>query len=208
MSGFIFVLVSIFVILSLFYVFVSLFNFINSDKIERAHYLKFLDEKLKEITPERLLTKAEAAAMSDFYGEPIEAKEPVYRISGSFGPFLIRDEKWGKPARLRRFFERFEIDIDIVKQLEFCIDENNTVEFILPARQRGALAVSIDDSFNVVSHRDLDKIGQTQYHLEETDVQVTYDEYCRANIDKRRIPSLFVALLLMAYPFVDNTFIG
>ncbi|WP_024609662.1 hypothetical protein, partial [Pseudoalteromonas sp. TB64] len=68
MSGFLFVLVSIFVILSLFYVFVSLFNFINSDKIERAHYLKFLDEKLKEITPERLLTKAEAAAMSDFYG--------------------------------------------------------------------------------------------------------------------------------------------
>ncbi|WP_166113672.1 hypothetical protein [Pseudoalteromonas sp. Z9A5] len=208
MSGFIFVLVSIFVILSLFYVFVSLFNFINSDKIERAHYLKFLDEKLKEITPERLLTKAEAAAMSDFYGEPIEAKEPVYRISDSFGPFLIRDKKWGKPARLRRFFERFEIDIDIVKQLEFCIDENNTVEFILPARQRGALAVSIDDSFNVVSHRDLDKIGQTQYHLEETDVQVTYDEYCRANIDKRRIPSLFVALLLMAYPFVDNTLIA
>ncbi|MBH0059312.1 hypothetical protein I6F65_20430 [Pseudoalteromonas sp. SWXJZ94C] len=208
MSGFLFVLVSIFVILSLFYVFVSLFNFINSDKIERAHYLKFLDEKLKEITPERLLTKAEAAAMSDFYGEPIEAKEPVYRISGSFGPFLIRDKKWGKPARLRRFFERFEIDIDIVKQLEFCIDENNTVEFILPARQRGALAVSIDDSFNVVSHRDLDKIGQTQYHLEETDVQVTYDEYCRANIDKRRIPSLFVALLLMAYPFVDNTLIA
>ena len=208
MSGFLFVLVSIFVILSLFYVFVSLFNFINSDKIERAHYLKFLDEKLQEITSERLLTKAEAAAMSDFYGEPIEAKEPVYRISGSFSPFLIRDKKWGKPARLRRFFERFEIDIDIVKQLEFCIDENNTVEFILPARQRGALAVSIDDSFNVVSHRDLDKIGQTQYHLEETDVQVTYDEYCRANIDKRRIPSLFVALLLMAYPFVDNTLIA
>jgi len=208
MSGVLFILVSIFVILSLLYVFLSLFNFINSDKIERAHYLKFLDEKLKEITPERLLTKAEAAAMSDFYSEPIEAGEAVYRISGSFSPFLIRDKKWGKPARLRRFFERFEIDIDIVKQLEFCIDENNTVEFIIPARKRGALAVSIDDSFNIVSHRDLDKIGQTQYHLEETNVQVTYDEYCRAHIDKRRIPSLFIALLLMASPFFDNTLIA
>jgi len=167
------------IIFRLIYVYDSIYNIINRDKIERAHYLKFLDEKLKEIAPERFLTEEEAAAMSDFYGEPIEAKEAIYRVNGSFSPFLIRDKKWGKPARLRRFFERFEIDIDIVKQLKFCIDENNTIEFILPARQRGALAVSIDDSFNVVSHRDLDKIGQTQYHLEETDIQVTYDEYCR-----------------------------
>jgi len=208
MNSLLLVLVSIACILKLHYVYVSFYNIINSDKIERANYLEFLDEKLKEIAPERLLTKAEAAAMSDFYGEPIEAKEAVYRISGSFGPFLIRDKKWGKPARLRRFFERFEIDIDIVKQLKFCIDDNNTVEFILPARQRGALAVSIDDSFNIISHRDLDKIGQTQYHLEETDVQVTYDEYCLANIDKRRTPSFSVAILLMVYFFISNSLIA
>lgn len=48
MFGFLSMITFIVIIFRLIYVYDSIYNIINRDKIERAHYLKLLDEKLKK----------------------------------------------------------------------------------------------------------------------------------------------------------------
>jgi len=170
-------------------------------KREQEEAIEKTKKTLRTIKSTRALTEKEAKALSIFYNEPFKPLEPVYKLISNDGYAVYADRtKWGRNIGTR--YSVRDIDFDFIEPLKSCLCKENTVEFILPFRERGAAVVSINNIFNILEYKNKEDILNWECKVEETNKGITLDEYRLMHEDKRKKSSVITAGLLISYLFV------